>query len=207
MFSDAAPDPILFLDGGPGAGVTQLQYNPLRPHILYASYRGSASDCIYSWDVRSNVDEPLEIFKKSSTIGSEPRSNQKIRFDVDITGRYLSVGDHMGFISVFELESGEGGISSNAVPETDAPGPKMHTAKLHFKAHSDSVGSVAFHPLKPSLLSASGSRHFTEIGQSDSSGTESDEESALSRAKQAQRSTKRPQPVTFDSTIKMWDFK
>jgi hypothetical protein len=70
----------------------------MKPHILYAGYRGHAGGMIYSWDIRANVDAPLEIFCKSpsSTLASEggiKRSNQRMHFDVDVAGRLLSAGD------------------------------------------------------------------------------------------------------------------
>jgi len=52
---------------------------------------------VYSWDIRSDVDAPLEIFQVSSVLNakSDVRTNQKMRFDVDIGGRFLSVGDQV----------------------------------------------------------------------------------------------------------------
>lgn len=114
MFSDAQSDPLMYLGGGPQAGVTQvsvrcprvhrplaywrqLRFNPLRPHILYAGYRGHASGTMYSWDVRSNVDVPVEIFRTSDPDDAKPavRSNQKMYFDIDCAGRFLSTGDQV----------------------------------------------------------------------------------------------------------------
>lgn len=67
----------------------------------------------------------------------------------------------------------------------------------------DALGSVAFHPVKPFMLTASGSRHFFD---SDSE-SESDESSRRSPA--SDQNVKRShwtQPVTLDSSIKVWDF-
>lgn len=69
--------------------------------------------------------------------------------------------------------------------------------------HTDTVGSVAFHPFKSRILSASGSRHFTDQDM-DSSESEEDDETADTRG--SKRLAKHPQPVTFDSTLKYWDF-
>lgn len=65
----------------------------MRPHLLYAGYRGHASGIIYSWDTRSNVDSPLEVFRTSNR--KQSRTNQKMRFDLDIAGRMLSIGDQV----------------------------------------------------------------------------------------------------------------
>jgi len=52
---------------------------------------------VYSWDIRSDVDMPLEIFQVSSVTKakSDVRTNQKMRFDIDIGGRFLSIGDQV----------------------------------------------------------------------------------------------------------------
>ena len=66
----------------------------------------------------------------------------------------------------------------------------------------DAVGSVAFHPAKPAILSASGSRHFFD------SDSESDDESSR-QSPVSNLNVKRSfwtQPVTLDSSIKVWDF-
>lgn len=73
--------------------IPKLQFNPVKPHILYAAYRASGTGSIYSWDIRSNVDLPVEIFRTpQSGIG---KTNQKLRFDVDFGGRVLGVGDQV----------------------------------------------------------------------------------------------------------------
>ena len=75
--------------------------------MLYAAYRGFASGSVYSWDIRSHVDVPLEIFTVPSIISHEPTgqssyetiTNQKMRFDIDPSGQLLSIGDRVGIIS------------------------------------------------------------------------------------------------------------
>jgi hypothetical protein len=65
----------------------------MKPHILYAAYRASGTGSIYSWDIRSNVDLPIEVFQApESGIG---KTNQRLRFDVDLGGRMLGVGDQV----------------------------------------------------------------------------------------------------------------
>jgi hypothetical protein len=73
----------------------------MQPHILYAGYRGHAGGLIYSWDIRANVDAPLEIFRKapppstSTAEGGMQRTNQRMHFDVDVAGRLLCAGDQV----------------------------------------------------------------------------------------------------------------
>ncbi|KAF9475604.1 hypothetical protein BDN70DRAFT_935760 [Pholiota conissans] len=210
MFSDAQSEPLMYVGGGPRAGVTQLRFNPTKPHILYAGYRGHSSGMIYSWDIRSNVDTPLEIFYKSPADKGPTRSNQRMYFDIDITGRLLSTGDQArvsnGSVSVFELDDYDASIalSAEVEPSDDNLYPKTISPALQFKAHEDAVGSIAFHPFRPILLSASGSRHFLDDDDGSGSDTSSSGEGELSGpAKHSRRS----RPVTLDPTMKIWDLR
>ena len=74
----------------------QLQFNPMKPH-LYVAYRGCGTGLVCSWDICSDVDTPLEIFQVSSVAQakSDIRTNQKMRFDIDIGGQFLSIGDQV----------------------------------------------------------------------------------------------------------------
>jgi len=65
----------------------------MKPHILYAGFRGSATGKIYSWDIRSNLDSPVEIFQTPNSANS--KTSQKLRFDVEFAGRMLGVGDQV----------------------------------------------------------------------------------------------------------------
>ena len=88
---------------------------------------------------------------------------------------------------------------------------------------TDAIGSVSFHPLRPLLLSVSGSRHFDRSSPTTSNGARSSnsdmsssdggsdigggEEEALSEEEAVVRiSRKGPQPVAYDSSAKLWDF-
>ena len=70
----------------------------------------------------------------------------------------------------------------------------------------DAVGSVAFHPYRPAILSASGSRHFTDFDD-DQNHEESDpEDDGSCHHSNTVKQLVRTQPVVFDSSIKVWDF-
>ena len=71
--------------------------------MLYAAYRGFASGSVYSWDIRSHISAPLEIFivpslESHGSTGRSTTRNQKMRFDLDPFGRFLSIGDQVGII-------------------------------------------------------------------------------------------------------------
>ncbi|CAA7262292.1 unnamed protein product [Cyclocybe aegerita] len=197
MFSDQQETPLMF-----------LQFNPTKPHLLYAAYRGSGTGSIYSWDVRSNVDAPLEILQTPASTNANSKSNQKFRFDVDIAGRMLGVGDQLGNVSIFDLESTNSEVDSNMrdIGMDDAPLVRQPT--LVYKAHDDAVGSVAFHPYMPAILTTSGSRHFTNEYDKEEDSSESSEEEDGDASRPSDRrecTVRRPNPshpVTFDSSIK-----
>ncbi|KIP12211.1 hypothetical protein PHLGIDRAFT_371864 [Phlebiopsis gigantea 11061_1 CR5-6] len=211
IFSESTGEvPVMFVGdervGGYGvrASVSQLQFNPYRPYLLYASFRRHST--IYSWDIRGDTTKTVQTFAREFESNG---TNQRLRFDVDITGSWLGAGDHHGGTSVFDLSSPE---NQDASTEVKAP----NESKLHFKAHDDAVGSVHFHPLHPLLLSVSGSRHYT--GGGDSDGSSSDLESAneefnededdisAPRRVAVRRTRERPSPTVKDASFKLWSF-
>ncbi|KII94406.1 hypothetical protein PLICRDRAFT_133117 [Plicaturopsis crispa FD-325 SS-3] len=204
LFSEAEETPIMFIgtgEHGAKTGVTQLHFHPTKPHILYAAFR--RSDTIYSWDLRGDASAPIRVFKTDAQHGEV--TNQKMRFDVDLGGKYLSTGSRDGTISLFDL-----GPDS----ETDVEAVYVQTAgevspSLTFHAHEDAVGSVAFHPRQPFLLSASGSRHFDRADEDDSNSSDSVETEDEDDAERVsiRRNRKRPQPRPLDSSNKIWAFQ
>ncbi|THH08940.1 hypothetical protein EW146_g8830 [Bondarzewia mesenterica] len=212
LFSeDTGAKPVGWV-GDVKASVMQLAFNPMKPHILYASFR--RHDALYSWDLRGDTTVPLQIFNRNA---SETRAmtNQRLRFDIDLGGNWLSVGDQIGDIYFFDLNE-----ESSVEPEHTEPTEKASTLKYH--AHADAVGSVAFHPLRPLLLSVSGSRHFgidkcrdqlqsrsPSSSDDSSSDSSSEEEQKLSETKRTivKRSSQRPQPSTLENSIKLWNFE
>ncbi|KAJ7606638.1 WD40-repeat-containing domain protein [Roridomyces roridus] len=179
--------PVSFVSGGPAAGVTQLHFNPAQPHILYAAFRRRSE--IFSWDLRDTT-APLKIYTPPSA--NDRETNQKRRFDVDLAGRFLALGDQEGRVSVFDLAAEE------------------NTPRLTYTAHSDALGSVSFHPTKPTLLSVSGSRHFhtdeDEESSSEDGEDEEDDQGQSGKAAVIRRSVARPTPVPLDASIRVWDF-
>jgi len=238
LFSeDTGEVPVMFVGAespspragfGIRASVTQLMFNPVYPYLLYASFR--RHDTIYEWDLRSNAHVVARSFRRSSSFGSEQRereegttaaaTNQKLRFDIDISGQLLGVGDQLGGISIFNLMTGDatsGSLHSDQGISAPQPGPAMQ-----YDAHNDAVGSVAFHPLHPYLLSVSGSRHFHqpahEADSTDSSsdsgegddhdqGAQSEDEPTFVKThKVVKVKRRRPQPLTVDASVKLWSF-
>lgn len=88
--SSAAGAPITFLEGLRQGGVTQLQFHPTQPHILFASSRRNAF--VQRWDLR-NPSEPLgqDFVRDSESKGT----NQRLRFDIDLGGQCLAAGSEV----------------------------------------------------------------------------------------------------------------
>ncbi|KAI0717784.1 hypothetical protein C8Q72DRAFT_158112 [Fomitopsis betulina] len=234
IFSEATGEaPIMFIGSernshGPSpvirASVMQLMFNPARPYMLYASFR--RHEIIYAWDLRGDVSSPVYAFGEEASAsamraatGVNTRTNQKLKFDVDIAGDVLGVGDQHGNVSLFEAIPGGADADAEAVSEAlSMRSPPV----LKYAAHEDAIGSVSFHPLRPLLLSVSGSRHFdrsppttsNEAGSSNSDSESSDdgddldtgESGAPWRKQGVARISRDPQPVAYDSSAKLWDF-
>lgn len=72
---------------------------------------------------------------------------------------------------------------------------------------SDSVGSVAFHPITARLLSSSGSRNFDDSGSSDSEDSVSDSDDSLKgTATSVSMRRRKRQPSVRDNSLKLWRF-
>ncbi|KAI0772312.1 WD40-repeat-containing domain protein [Trametes elegans] len=231
---DTGEAPVMFLgadDGQHGAGhgvrasVSQMMFNPARPYLLYASFR--RLDEIYCWDLRADVGQPAGIFTaRPSPISGDPArqgaTNQRLRFDIDYGGNWLAVGNEDGGISVFSLAAQPGSVNSENAPQS-GPTPRSTPAMQYHGHRVDAVGSVAFHPLQPLLLSVSGSRHFdppsaASMDSSESSTSDDDSdieplgEPADAPSVKVRKSPavkircRRPQPVPLDASVKLWRF-
>ncbi|KAF8321893.1 WD40-repeat-containing domain protein [Amanita rubescens] len=205
LFAEAqGSDPILYIgnnDGKTYGGVTQLRFHPTYSHLLYASFRGRASHGrIYAWDLRAvnsgASNPPYHIFQTYHDMNEEASKaydinyNQKMLFDIDITGRWLSVGDQSGSVSVFDL--GPESTAAEIDQRIMGTEPNISYPAFQFDAHLDAIGSVAFNPYYPLLLSTSGSRHFLDP---EMEGEEQDN---------AVPKVKRNGPVTMDNSVKVW---
>jgi len=213
LFHESTFEPVLSIGGAARwekGGVTQLMFNPTRPHILYAAFR--RSERLWSWDLRGDASMPLCCFSTGVASDGSDRdnlTNQRRQFDVEGSGRWLASGTQLGKIAVYDLET------ESAEPGQGEVGGEMRHARPAslYGAHGDAVGAVVFHPLEPLLLSVSGSRCFDDIDHtagmpedSDSDSESSDEESG-ENADVVSRLKERPWPSVRDASIKMWDFR
>lgn len=213
-------------------GVVQLAFNPAQGHMLYAAFRRSPR--LWAWDLRSpsipiyrleqGAAERTEIFESELIAPQHDLTNQRIRFDIDHGGRWIATGDQAGNVAIYDI--GTGSQSRDALDcreiamlPTATKSISVIEPTLKFESHGDAVGAAAFRPLQSTLLTASGSRHFSREGSesesdddfSDTSSDisiESDEEDTahpLSSRRAYRRPPSRRQPAVQDSSIKLWN--
>lgn len=70
--------------GERSAGITQIQYHPLSPHILFIASRASSAIAVY--DLRNFFAGPFARLERES------RGMQRIGMEVDWAGRWLVSG-------------------------------------------------------------------------------------------------------------------
>ncbi|KAH0833817.1 hypothetical protein J3R83DRAFT_10979 [Lanmaoa asiatica] len=202
LFNESALEPVLSIGGVAGwekGGVTQLTFNPTRPHILYATFR--RSERLWGWDLRGDPSVPLCYFSRevvSDGSGHKSLTNQRRRFDVEGTGRWLASGNQVCLW-----------VPLSSVVDIDRC--TVDIGHLNIGLPADAVGAVAFHPLEPLLLSVSGSRHFDDATPVASASEDSESDSELNDESRENvgvvRRKERPRPSVTEASIKLWDLK
>ena len=134
--------------GAGGGGLTHMQWSHCGRYIYSAARKDGA---IKVWDLRMTerwdgsyreaavLDTPL--------MGRDVPTNQRISFDLDMSGQYLYSGCNSGVVRVFEVPSGR--------PVTTLPIARGSSA-----GDSTSVSSVACHPSLPLFAATTGERKF-----------------------------------------------
>ncbi|KAI5999947.1 hypothetical protein EDD15DRAFT_2235658 [Pisolithus albus] len=222
-------------------GVVQLMFSPTNEYRMYAAFRRSPR--LWAWDLRNasvpvcrfeSKEETSESgdFNNATNVLRYNPTNQKIHFDLERGGRWMSRGDQKGNIAIYDLHANQQSSESTTDSMSgfgtgnaeNGPVNAIHPIQ-EFNAHSDAVGSVSFHPLQPVLLSVSGSRHFDAVATPDISSTGSegsaypDSDSAVTSDEGdgegeqhwqrprgvIERPRARPQPTVRDALVKLWD--
>lgn len=198
-----------------GEGLTQLRFHPLTPYVLFVASR--RSDYIYVYDIRYLMGDTLRwnfrpLAQASGGVRTGPllaklrrpgaASHQRLHFDVDWAGRWLVTGDEMGMIHLWRIDVGRFVDQADVDKMDNSQGIEL-MPDLSWKAHQDSVGSVALHPHEPWLASVSGSRHWPDAdsAHSSESGSESDKSSDRGGAGSSRRAW-----TTKEDSLKVWDF-
>ena len=124
---------ICLLEGHVG-GVTHVQFSADGNYL----YTGARKDgALYCWDVRY-LSGAVYTIKREST-----RTNQRIYFDIEPSGRHLISGGDDGLARVFDLRDGAQ-VGS-------------------FRAAESCVNGAVFHPMEPFVTTCSGERLFKDF--------------------------------------------
>lgn len=112
----------------------QLVFHPTNPCILFCASRMSNHIAVY--DMRNLTGGPVARLKRPGW------TQQKIIFDVDWTGRYLVTGGTDGRLRIYDVNCG-------IVKEEPVYDEKLE---------EDVISMAGWHPYKPWVLTATGSR-------------------------------------------------
>ncbi|KAK1153521.1 hypothetical protein AOXY_G29584 [Acipenser oxyrinchus oxyrinchus] len=148
LYSRAEGLPIAVLQGHQG-GLTHLRFSP-DGTLLYSGGRKDPE--ILCWDLVSGQGAVLH--------GRAVSTNQRMYFDLELSGQYLLSGDTEGVVSVWD---------TTLPPSKEGP---VLQPILQFQAQKDCVNGISLHPLMPLLACSSGQRQLPEPCES---GDESDE--------------------------------
>ncbi|XP_028405488.1 telomerase Cajal body protein 1-like [Dendronephthya gigantea] len=134
LYNEPKGDLMSLVEGHQG-GVTHLAFS----HDGQRLYSGGRKDNeIICWDMRY----PGAILHKLSRF---VKTNQRMYFDIDSSGKYVISGNHDGTVSVWDTY-----VSSDVILPCG----------MTYIAHDDCTNGVSFHPSLPLLATASGQRKF-----------------------------------------------
>ncbi|KAG9289033.1 hypothetical protein G9A89_015582 [Geosiphon pyriformis] len=140
---DESNNSLLFLLRALAGGVTQVKFSTDGHYLFSASRRDNRVLC---WDIRNTGEILYKLDRKGDT-------NQRLSFDIDPTGKYLTTGNQDGQILVYDISTGtDKGIQRKV---------------LECSAHGDSISAVEFHRALPLLVSCSGQRKYHTVDEND----------------------------------------
>lgn len=153
-------------------GLTHLLFSPDGNYL----YTGGRKDPeILCWDLREPGKVVFSLKRNVAT-------NQRIYFDLDLSGRYLLSGDTEGVVAVWDTQT--------APPDGNE---ELLQPQLRFKAHWDCTNGISIHPFMPLLATSSGQRQFPWPGDSEGDSASDGEGDVVST-----------QEVRQDNTLSLW---
>ncbi|KAL0085949.1 WD40-repeat-containing domain protein [Phycomyces blakesleeanus] len=139
IYDETNNEMCLKLSGIEG-GVTQVKFSP-NGNVLFTASR--QADSIMCWDIRNTTNVLYELNRPGKT-------NQRISFDINSTGKVLITGDKNGNALFYDCLTGE---------ERDEDSKQRLQRSMH--AHDDITTSASFNPVYPVIATTSGQRKFT----------------------------------------------
>ncbi|XP_071772365.1 telomerase Cajal body protein 1 [Centroberyx gerrardi] len=146
LYSCQDGTPLALLPTRHHGGLTHLLFSPDGNYL----YTGGRKDPeILCWDLREPGKVVFSLKRNVAT-------NQRIYFDLDMSGRYLLSGDTEGVVSIWDTQT----APSDGSEELLQP-------QLQFQGHWDCTNGISIHPFMPLLASSSGQRQFLWPGDSE----------------------------------------
>ncbi|KAI8078292.1 WD40-repeat-containing domain protein [Gilbertella persicaria] len=161
---DTHNDKICLKLTGMDAGVTQVKFSHDSMYLFSASRHSHSVLC---WDIRDSANILYELPRPGKT-------NQRMQFDIDPSGRFLVTGDMYGNLLVYDITTGE-------LEDIETKKRTVYSTQ----AHQDIISGVSFNPIYPVLATCSGQRKF-RLPILDSDESDNEEE------------------IIVDNTLKTW---
>ncbi|KAG0761078.1 hypothetical protein G6F29_010857 [Rhizopus arrhizus] len=114
-------------------GTTQVKFSKDGNYLFSASRHANSILC---WDIRDSANILYELPRPGKT-------NQRIHFDFDPSGRHIITGDQFGNLIAYDISL-----------------PNEYKLIKSVKAHDDLISSVSFNPVYPIMATCSGQRKF-----------------------------------------------
>ncbi|KAI8364078.1 WD40-repeat-containing domain protein [Blakeslea trispora] len=176
---DAHNDKLSLKLTGIRSGLTQVKFSKDGMYLFSASRH---SDYILCWDIRDSANILYELPRPG-------RTNQRIQFDLDPSGKYLLTGDTEGHLLSYDITTG-------ALEDIETKRRLVSSEQLH----QDIIAGVSFNPVYPVIATCSGQRKF-DVSFDDSDESEQEEETVIDNTLKNWRVSGQYEWYTYEQTL------